>query len=112
MATSRGKETVFPLGSTVTLVCTALHGELPFEFSWRSPKGGILSNTPTILVNLNRPTDFGTYTCTAVNPFGMDSSSVTLIEAGRCNYAVEVLMFSFYNCSWLFKGGFLSGPSK
>ena len=69
-------------GSSVELLCEATSGYLPISYSWTDPNGQTLSPGSTngrISFTLYI---YGNYTCTATNDFGVDSSTVEVIELG------------------------------
>ena len=72
------------LGSTVDLVCEASIGDLPIDFTWTDPNGVSESPTDTdgtISITLSSG-DYGMYTCTAINEFGMNSTVLDVVLAG------------------------------
>ena len=73
-------------GSTVDLVCEATAGDLPISYSWTGPSGqdvSLADTDGTISVTISA-SDYGTYTCAAMNEFGMGNASVEDIQAGMC----------------------------
>ena len=73
------------LGTTVDLVCEAIAGDGTISFSWTDPSGVDVSlgdTDGTISVLLSASGDYGIYTCTATNVFGMDTASIGVLQAG------------------------------
>ncbi len=71
------------LGTMVDLVCEATAGDTPILFSWRD--GGGMAVSPrdtdgTISVTFSSAGEYGTYTCTAMNLFGMGTATVDVIQ--------------------------------
>ena len=75
-----------PIGTTVTLVCAAVSGDLPISYSWTGPDGQDVSLADTDginLVTLSTSGYYGNYTCTASNEFGMATATLEVIRASR-----------------------------
>lgn len=73
------------IGSTVNLMCELTSGDLPVSFSWTGPKGAVIQPTDTdgnISITFTTGTDYGNYTCTANNTFGMNITVLRVQEAG------------------------------
>ena len=74
------------VGSTVDLVCEASVGDEPITFSWTDSNGMAVSSSDTdgnISVIFTSAME---YTCSASNSFGMDTSQLSVEEAGNNNY--------------------------
>ena len=72
-------------GATVALVCEAMAGDLPISYSWTGPNGQEVSpgdTDGTISVTFSASGDYGNYTCTATNEFGVDNATTEVIRAG------------------------------
>ena len=72
-------------GSMVTFMCVAMTGDSPISYSLTGPAGQDVSLTDTdgtISITLSASGDYGAYTCTATNEFGMASTTVEVIQAG------------------------------
>ena len=72
-------------GSIVTFRCEAMSGDLPISYSWTGPANQDVSLTDTdgtISVTPSASRDYGNYTCTATNEFGMATTTVEVIQAG------------------------------
>ena len=83
------------LGTTVDLVCQATTGRHPISYSWTDASGVAVFPDDTdgsITVLLSTSRDYGTYTCTAMNDFGMDTATVDIVQAGTQLYK-QMLMF-------------------
>ena len=82
------------VGSPLTLSCTS-RGSPPDTFTWRKGNGPVLQSTTTsVTYNANSAvfhtdysidsvtaSDYGTYTCTVINPIGSDSVTITVISS-------------------------------
>ena len=82
-------------GTTVDLVCQATTGRQPISYSWTDASGVAVFPDDTdgnITVLLPTSGDYGTYTCTAINDFGMDTATVDVVQAGTQLYK-QMLMF-------------------
>ena len=83
------------LGTTADLVCQATTGHQPISYSWTDASGVAVFPDDTdgnITVLLSTSGDYGTYTCTATNDFGMDTATVDVGQAGTQLYK-QILMF-------------------
>ena len=83
------------LGTTADLVCQATIGHQPISYSWTDASGVAVFPDDTdgnITVLLSTSGDYGTYTCTAINDFGMDTATVDIAQAGTQLYK-QMLMF-------------------
>ena len=83
------------LGTTVDLVCQATTGRQPISYSWTGASGVAVFPEDTdgnITVTISASGDYGTYTCTATNDFGMDTATVDVVQAGTQLYK-QILMF-------------------
>ena len=83
-------------GTTVDLVCEVTAGDGDISFSWTNPSGVGVSSSDTdstISLSFSASGDYGTYTCTATSLFGMDTTSVEVIQAG--SYSVKLSMKPF-----------------
>ena len=83
------------LGTTVNLVCQATTGRQTISSSWTDASGVAVFPGDTdgnITVLLSTSGDYGTYTCTATNDFGMDTATVDIVQAGTQLYK-QILMF-------------------
>lgn len=69
-------------GSTVDLSCEAKSGTLPISYIWTDPKDQALSPGDTDGRVSFTLIIYGTYTCTATNGFGVDTSTIELMEPG------------------------------
>lgn len=79
--TEPGNIVVF--GSTAILVCEARIEVPPISYSWRNPiSRDIASPNGTISITFSSARDYGLYTCTARNEFGVIIVEVELIRAG------------------------------
>ena len=73
-------------GTSVNLLCEAVSGDPPISYHWTDPEGQSLSPDTDGRISFAL-TIYGTYTCTAINHFGVDRSPVELlIEAGKYYY--------------------------
>ena len=80
------------LGTTADLVCEAATGEEPISFTWTDGSGMDVSlgdTDGTISVSFSASEDYGTYTCTATNAFGMDTATV---QAGSQTLIADIYM--------------------
>ena len=84
------------LGTTVDLVCQATTGRHPISYSWTDASGvGVFPAADTdgnITVSLSASGDYGTYTCTATNDFGMDTTTVDVVQAGMQLFVVDLFV--------------------
>ncbi len=74
------------VGSTVNLVCEAMAGDPPISYSWTGPSGQAVSpgdTDGTISVMFSDSGDYGIYTCTATNEFGIENATVEVMLAGK-----------------------------
>ena len=74
------------VGATVSLICEIPPEDPPVSFSWTDPAGQDVSLTDTdgtISVTLSASGDYGNYTCTATNEFGMATTTVETVRAGN-----------------------------
>ena len=69
-------------GSIVTFRCEAMSGDLPISYSWTGPANQDVSLTDTDGTISATLSEYGFYTCTATNEFGMATTKVDLIQAG------------------------------
>ena len=71
--------------SSVDLLCEAVSGDPPISYHWTDPNGQALS--PGGISTDGRVSftlaSYGNYTCTADNKFGVDRSTVELLEPGK-----------------------------
>ncbi len=80
------------LGSSITLTC-ASHGMGPFSLTW-SVNGILLARAEEVNTSLSLTVDlvstdnYTSYTCTAQNRDGVNSTSVTLEQAGNATVCV------------------------
>ena len=79
------------VGSPITLSCTS-RGSRPETFTWKKGSGQVLNSTTTKIAYTNSravfradysidsvtTNDSGTYTCTATNPLGSNSATITV----------------------------------
>ena len=75
------------VGDMVDLVCEATAGDTPISFTWTDDGGMDVSQGDTdgtISLTLSSA-GYGTYTCTATNAIGMDTSNVEVVQAGTKN---------------------------
>ena len=82
------------LGTTVDLMCQATTGHQPISYSWTDANGVAVFPDDTdgnITVLLSTSGDYGTYTCTATNDFGMGTATVDVVQAGTQLYK-QILM--------------------
>ena len=74
------------LGTSINLTCSS-YGMSPFNLTW-SVNGSVVASAVevndslTFTVVLVSTDDYTSYTCTSQNTFGMNSTSVTLEQAG------------------------------
>lgn len=74
------------LGTMVDLICEATAGSTPISFSWMNAAGSSLSPNDTdgtVSVTISSTEDYGTYTCTASNGAGTDTSDVKVTQASK-----------------------------
>lgn len=78
------------VGSTVQLVCVVSSGDLPIFLSWRDPAGAVLppadingSISITITITTSTIADYGEYTCTANNSFGVGTDVFNVLQEGK-----------------------------
>ena len=76
------------IDTNVTLMCTVTEGDTPYTITWifgssgdmvytgNETTGGFFTLTVT-------SADYGTYTCRAMNEFGMNSSTIEVTQAGK-----------------------------
>ena len=73
-------------GTTVDLMCQATTGRQPVSYSWTDASGVAVSPDDTngnITVTISIDGDFGMYTCTAMNDFGINTTTFDVEQAGR-----------------------------
>ena len=73
------------LGTSIILTCSS-YGMSPFNMTW-SVNGSVIASAEvndslTFTVDLVSTDSYTSYTCTSQNTFGMNSTSVTLKQAG------------------------------
>ena len=81
--------------TTVDLICQATTGRQPISYSWTDASGVAVFPEDTdgnITVTVSTDGDYGTYTCTATNDFGMDTATVDVVQAGTQLYK-QMLIF-------------------
>ena len=81
--------------TTVDLICQATTGYQPISYSWTDASGVAVFPEDTdgnITVTISTDGDYGTYTCTATNDFGMDTATVDVVQAGTQLYK-QMLIF-------------------
>ena len=99
------------LGSTVDLVCEASAGDLPISFIWIGPNGIAVNPNDTdgtVSITLSGG-DYGMYTCTATNEFGIDTAAVTVEERGIiiiqiCNLKISLVLHKRYILDYNYDG--------
>ena len=69
-------------GSSVNLWCEAISGDLPIAYSWTDPNGQALSPADTDGIVSFTLSIYGNYTCSGSNLFGVDGSTVEILEPG------------------------------
>ena len=82
-------------GATANLTCEAMAGDLPISYSWTGPNGQEVfpgDTDGTISVTLSASGDYGTYTCTATNEFGVDNATTEVIRAGKGRYSYSEIV--------------------
>ena len=76
-------------------MCQATTGHQLIPYSWTDASGVAVFPEDTdgnITVTFSTSGDYGTYTCTATNDFGMDTATVDVVQAGTQLYK-QMLMF-------------------
>ena len=74
--------------TNVTLMCTVTEGDVPYTITWTFDSNGTVvysgdETTGGVFTLLVSSDDYGTYTCDVTNEFGMDSSTIEVIQAGK-----------------------------
>ena len=85
------------LGTTVDLMCQGTTGCQPISYSWTDASDVAVFPDDTdgnITVTVSTDGDYGTYTCTATNDFGMDTATVDVEQAGRLQAVAQTLVSS------------------
>ena len=83
------------IDSIVQLVCEVSSGDLPIFMSWTNPVGAVFSAgindsiSLTTSVTFSSSLDYGNYTCTANNSFGVASDVLNVIQAGKTSNACD-----------------------
>ena len=94
-----------PYSSTVKLVCIVHDGTLPIHVAWQFPNGSTTTSTLNshssswnISITPTTISHYGTYTCTAINIFGIDTDTLILVEPeGKTyNHMVKLTELSTY----------------
>ena len=83
------------LGTTADLLCQATTGRQPISYSWTDASGVAVFPEDTdgnIMVTFSTSRDYGTYTCTATNDFGMDTTTVDVVQAGMQLFVVDLFV--------------------
>lgn len=76
---------VVTIGSTVRLICEAIAGDLPITFSWTGSNGVVIQPTGrdgSITITFSSGANYGNYSCTATNSFGVDTAVVRVQQPG------------------------------
>ena len=76
-------------------MCRAASGRPPISYFWTDASGVAVFPDDTdgnITVSVSTDWDFGIYTCNATNDFGMDITTVDVVQAGTQLYK-QILMF-------------------
>jgi hypothetical protein len=73
------------IGTTIELICTTAGMDPPRTITWMFNGAAIDTGSETTSLNISRQissSDYGVYTCSALNEFGSDNESIEIIQAG------------------------------
>ena len=93
---------VVVVGTTLQLVCKVNSGDQPISMSWIGPAAAVLSadvaesTSITTSITFSTSLDYGNYTCTANNSFGVATDIENVIEAGK--HIMHEICDFYYTC--------------
>ena len=76
------------IDTNVTLMCTVTEGDTPYNITWTFNSSGAMiyfgdETTGGFFTLVVTSDDYGMYTCSATNEFGMNSSTIEVVQAGK-----------------------------
>ncbi len=84
------------IGTTIELICTTAGMDPPRTITWIFNGAAIDTGSETTTFNISRQissSDYGVYTCSALNEFGADNETIEIIQAGKIDvYIIHVTL--------------------